>query len=91
MSRTRKAMAGRLATGFALLFAVAYFPGRTEAQTGKPYALRCEALVTPVGMDARHPRLSWKLQDAREGARQTVYELQVASNPKSLESGQSDV
>ncbi len=37
--------------------------------------LRCEYLVNPLGLDEPKPRLSWKMRDARPGAKQTAYEI----------------
>ena len=39
--------------------------------------LRCEYAANPLGIDARRPRLSWKLASARRGARQTAYQILV--------------
>ena len=61
------------------------------AQTNKPDKLQCESLTTPLGMDAEHPRLSWQLRDPRDGARQTAYQIQVASTSAMLSSGKADV
>jgi alpha-L-rhamnosidase len=44
-----------------------------------PYAQRCETLVNPMGVDAEHPMLSWKLRDGARGAGQTSYEVTVFS------------
>src|SRR5215831_7787937 len=84
-------LAMRLAKMSAFLAAATGLAASSSAQSGKPYALQCESLVTPLGMDAKHPQLSWKLQDSRDGAKQTAYEVQVASNPDLLESGKADV
>jgi alpha-L-rhamnosidase len=65
--------------------------GSTMAQAGKPEKLQCEALVTPLGMDALRPSLSWQLRDSREGARQTAYEIQVASAIPLLQTGKADI
>ncbi len=81
----------RLAVVFAMLASAGPLPNPASAQTGKPYALQCEALVAPIGMDAQRPHLSWRLQDARDGAKQTAYDLQIASNLKVLEGGKPDV
>jgi alpha-L-rhamnosidase len=61
------------------------------AQTGKPNKLQCESLTTPLGMDVEHPRLSWQLRDPRDGARQTAYQIVVASKPSLLTSRNPDV
>jgi alpha-L-rhamnosidase len=67
------------------------FAGGAAAQSAKPVKLECESLITPLGMDAAKPRLSWKIQDARSGARQTAYQIQVASKPEMLAGGKGDI
>lgn len=49
-----------------------------------PAALKCEHLPTPLGIDAPHPRLSWLLADSRDGARQTAYQIRVATDSLTL-------
>src|SRR5580692_4514630 len=61
------------------------------AQVGKPEKLECESLVTPLGMDAEKPVLSWQLRDTRDGAKQTAYEVQVAASAANLAAGKGDV
>ena len=68
-----------------------FFGGVAVAQSNKPVKLECESLITPLGMDAKQPVLSWKLQDASAGARQTAYEIQVASSSSLLAAGKPDV
>ncbi|MDR6567353.1 alpha-L-rhamnosidase [Chitinophaga ginsengisegetis] len=46
--------------------------------------LKCEHLVTPLGVDAAHPRLSWQLEDTRPGARQTAYQIRVSDDSLTL-------
>src|ERR1700722_8559849 len=60
-------------------------------QVGKPEKLECESLVTPLGMDAEKPMLSWQLRDTRNGAKQTAYDVQVASSAANLAAGKADV
>src|SRR6266481_1895697 len=62
-----------------------------SAQSNKPVMLECESLITPMGMDAKRPVLSWKLQDATAGAQQTGYEIQVASSSGQLQAGKPDI
>jgi alpha-L-rhamnosidase len=62
-----------------------------SAQSSKPVKLECESLITPLGMDARKPVLSWKLQDTSAGAQQTAYEIQVASSNALLKAGKPDI
>jgi alpha-L-rhamnosidase len=65
--------------------------GVVSAQSNKPVMLECESLITPLGMDAKRPVLSWKLQDTTAGAQQTAYEIQVASSSGRLEAGKPDI
>ena len=56
-----------------------------------PEHLRCEELDNPLGIDTAQPRLSWQLADARTGARQSAYQIQVASSREGLLAGHADV
>jgi len=56
-----------------------------------PKGLRCESLAEPLGVDVARPRLSWKLTDSRRGAKQTAYEIQVASSESKLASDKPDI
>lgn len=47
--------------------------------------LVCEYLANPLGLGEREPRLSWRLDDPRPGARQTAYRLVAASSPAKLD------
>ncbi len=50
-----------------------------------PTGLRCEGIPgEPLGIDLPNPTLSWRLTGGGRGVRQTAYQLQVASSPKSL-------
>jgi alpha-L-rhamnosidase len=48
------------------------------------YALQCEHLNTPIGIDSRHPRLSWMMNDASLGAAQTAYQIVVGKDSVQL-------
>jgi alpha-L-rhamnosidase len=63
----------------------------SPVEPGKPAALQCDSLTTPLGDDNHEPLLSWKLQDARVGAKQTAYKVTVATSPRLLESGHADI
>ena len=56
-----------------------------------PGHLQCEGMAEPLGIDVAHPRLSWQLQDPRRGARQTAYEVRVASSREALGQDRADV
>ena len=65
--------------------------GSATAQTDGPEKLQCESLANPLGMDTRQPLLSWRLHDSRPGARQSAYQVQVASSENNLVAGKADV
>jgi alpha-L-rhamnosidase len=57
---------------------------------GAPFKLRTDDLVTPLGLDNRTPRFAWQLSDARWGARQTAYQIQVATRRELLLTAKPD-
>ena len=59
----------------------------TASEGAAPRELRCESMGNPLGIDIAHPLLSWQLQDARRGARQTAYQIRVASSADALAQG----
>jgi alpha-L-rhamnosidase len=61
------------------------------AAAQKPVNLKCDALTTPIGLDTPQPQLSWQLQDDRFGAKQTAYQVQVATKSDLLLIGNADV
>ena len=56
-----------------------------------PGHLRTEYQIDPLGLDETEPRLSWRLQDDRRGARQTAYQVLVASSLEQLNADQGDL
>jgi alpha-L-rhamnosidase len=70
--------------------AVAQF-ARAQAVQAGPTELRVDDLKTPLGIDDAAPRFSWQLHDPQRGARQTAYEVLVASSAESLQKGNADV
>ena len=70
-----------------LLLAQAPHP-RTPARA---VALEVEHITTPLGIDAAHPRFSWQMSDPRPGARQSAYEILVATTPAQLTATRADV
>ena len=65
---------------------------QAAALTG-PVELQVDNLKTPLGIDDPAPRFSWQLQDPARGARQTAYEVKVASRAALLDesAGKADV
>lgn len=53
--------------------------------------LKCEYYENPLGVDVAQPRLFWKLASSERGARQTAYQILVASSPKLLAKAQGDL
>ncbi len=53
--------------------------------------LRCEQQVDPLGVGTQEPRLSWWLVSDQRGARQTAYQVLVASSLSALKSGKGDL
>ena len=70
--------------------AVPMAAGQAPAFTG-PVELRVDNLKTPLGIDDPAPRLSWQLRDPARGAKQTAYEVLVASRAELLREGNADV
>jgi alpha-L-rhamnosidase len=61
--------------------------GLAQAPATKPVQLKCDSLVNPLGIDSKAPMLSWQLRDERFGARQTAYQIEVASSSALLGAG----
>ena len=53
--------------------------------------LRCEYRVNPLGIDIVQPRLFWEMKDARRGAKQTAYQVLVASTAEKLAANEADL
>ena len=56
-------------------------------QQCRPTGLKCEYLSNPLGIDAPHPRLSWRLEDDRQGAKQMAYQVFVSTDSLAVEKG----
>ena len=61
------------------------------ADAMSPTKLRCEYLENPLGIDVLQPRLSWVLTSDERGAKQTAYQILVASSASAMEKGQADL
>ena len=53
--------------------------------------LRCQYATDPLGIDAPAPRLTWSWRSATRGARQTAFQVLVASTPRRLMPGSADL
>ncbi len=63
-----------------LLLVVGYSLQLFSQSACKPISLMCEYLINPIGIDAANPRLTWKLEDKRTGAKQIAYEINVSND-----------
>ena len=52
--------------------------GRVAAGPVRVVGLRCEHALEPLGVVAERPRLSWRMESDRPGARQTAWQVRVA-------------
>lgn len=82
-----------LSLGLALLFiaASAHLPAQNSGAVLGPVALRVDNLTSPLGIDDPAPEFSWQLGDPAHAAKQTAYEVDVASTRDELKAGKSDV
>ena len=69
-------------------------PAPAAASTVSPVrvtTLRSEYAVNPLGLDTPQPRLSWILESARRGERQTAYQVLVAESREALDADRGDL
>jgi len=55
-----------------------------------PIRLKCEYSLDPLGIDRQDPRLSWQLDDSRQGAAQTAFQIRVSTDSLSLLKGRAE-
>jgi len=77
----------------ALVLSAVAVPGFAQhaATTTGPAELRVDNLKNPLGTDDPAPKFSWQLRGQEPGAKQTAYEVLVASSPELLAQGKADV
>jgi alpha-L-rhamnosidase len=61
-----------------------------DSAAAAPAKLQTDNLASPMGLDDLTPQFAWQLTDARRGARQTAYQIQVATTRELLTSGKPD-
>lgn len=62
-----------------------------NAQTIAINNLHCNNLSNPLGVEAQHPTLSWKLSSANRNVMQSAYRILVADNLASLQKNMGNV
>ena len=70
-----------------LLFAAISLSIVAVCQT--PVDLKTEYLSNPLGLDAAKPRFTWRIDDRRQGARQTAYRILVGKDSAALQQGKA--
>ena len=70
---------------------VAMLPCIPVAAAAEVLGLRCEHRTDPLGIDVQRPRLSWLIESAGRGGRQTAYQVLVATTPALLAQDQGDL
>ena len=53
--------------------------------------LQSDHLETPIGIDNPAPRLSWRMDDSRKGAKQTSYRVLVDKDSMKVINGKADI
>ncbi len=84
-----RAMGWVLGSVLSLAIGGAILTAQNVSATG-PAKLQVDNLDTPLGIDDPAPSFSWQLRDPAHGARQTAYELKVATARERL-AGKTDV
>jgi len=80
-----------IAWGLVLGIGTMGWAAAASAPAAGPVELRADDVKTPLGIDDPAPRLSWQLLDPARGAKQTAYELLVASRVELLRTGKADL
>jgi alpha-L-rhamnosidase len=62
------------------LYLLLTFPAMCLAQTPVVESLTSEYLTNPIGIDALHPRLSWKISTTQRNSLQQAYSIRVATD-----------
>jgi len=52
--------------------------------------LQCEAMRNPLGIDIRHPRLTWIIEANQRNVKQTAYRLIVTKDINNIDEGKGD-
>lgn len=57
------------------------------AQANNVTNLQCEHLNNPIGLDNPQPRFTWQMNDTRQGAKQTAYQISVGTDSSRVAQG----
>ncbi|MDR3061603.1 MAG: alpha-rhamnosidase, partial [Dysgonamonadaceae bacterium] len=73
---------------FIILFATLFFIS-CQGQPVKIVNLKCEHMVDPLGIDAKYPRFSWRIESSKNGVSQTAFRILVGTDSASLRKGEN--
>lgn len=62
-----------------------------SGQSVRLTGLQSDHLETPIGVDNQTPRLSWRMDDSRQGAKQTSYRVLVDKDSMKVVNGKADI
>lgn len=62
-----------------------------SGQSVRLNGLQSDHLETPIGVDNPTPRLSWRMDDSRQGAKQTSYRVLVDKDSMKVVNGKADI
>lgn len=75
---------------FFLALSILPFAGILAQSVAVPAKLETEHLPNALGVDAAKPRLSWQMQDERQAAKQTAYQLFVGTDSLAIVQGKAN-
>lgn len=73
---------------FPFLLVVSYYCMTVIAYAVGPVELKTEHLVNPIGIDNPTPRMTWKIDDPRQGALQYAYKVIIGTDSLKVTSGE---
>jgi alpha-L-rhamnosidase len=73
------------------LAAVPMNPVFARSERVKVVGLKADHLDSPLGLENRHPLLSWRIKSAERNVSQSAYRIRVASSQTAIENGRADV
>jgi alpha-L-rhamnosidase len=74
---------------FTLIFII--MPFVNEYSNCNPTNLRVNYRINPIGIDNGSPMFSWQINDSGAGAKQTAWQILVASSSELLKNGKPDM
>ena len=63
----------------------------SERAMVRPVDLKCDSLVTPLGIDDERPVFSWSAQGAEPNSVQSAYHVEVSTDPALLKNGRANM